>query len=134
MEKNKKIQKRKDCIISIYKVLQTLNKNKGKESVINVYFYTLIVQAKMEKLKKNFLELREKMLEKFDVKVNVQGGGVSGQADAVRHGISRALIQADENFRAVLKKAGFLTRDPRMKERKKPGQPGARRRFQFSKR
>ena len=57
MEKNKKIQKRKDCIISIYKVLQTLNKNKGKESVINVYFYTLIVQAKMEKLKKNFLEL-----------------------------------------------------------------------------
>lgn len=66
MEKNKKIQKRKDCIISIYKVLQTLNKNKGKESVINVYFYTLIVQAKMEKLKKNFLELREKMLEKFD--------------------------------------------------------------------
>ena len=63
-----------------------------------------------------------------------EGGGVPGQAGALRHGIARALIQADENLRAVLKKAGFLTRDPRMKERKKPGQPGARRRFQFSKR
>ena len=71
---------------------------------------------------------------KFDVIALCEGGGVPGQAGALRHGISRALIQADENFRAVLKKAGFLTRDPRMKERKKPGQPGARRRFQFSKR
>ena len=73
-------------------------------------------------------------LGKFDVIALCEGGGVPGQAGALRHGISRALIQADENFRAVLKKAGFLTRDPRMKERKKPGQPGARRRFQFSKR
>ena len=72
--------------------------------------------------------------QQFDVICTVTGGGLSGQAGAVRHGISRALIQADENLRAVLKKAGFLTRDPRMKERKKPGQPGARRRFQFSKR
>ena len=71
---------------------------------------------------------------KFDVVALCEGGGPAGQAGALRHGISRALIQADENFRAVLKKAGFLTRDPRMKERKKPGQPGARRRFQFSKR
>ena len=71
---------------------------------------------------------------KFDVIALCEGGGVPGQAGALRHGISRALIQADENLRAVLKKAGFLTRDPRMKERKKPGQPGARRRFQFSKR
>ena len=71
---------------------------------------------------------------KFDVIALCEGGGVPGQAGALRHGISRALIQADENLRGVLKKAGFLTRDPRMKERKKPGQPGARRRFQFSKR
>jgi len=70
----------------------------------------------------------------YDVIALCEGGGVPGQAGALRHGISRALIQADENLRAVLKKAGFLTRDPRMKERKKPGQPGARRRFQFSKR
>ena len=71
---------------------------------------------------------------KYDVIALCEGGGVPGQAGALRHGIARALIQADENFRALLKKAGFLTRDPRMKERKKPGQPGARRRFQFSKR
>ena len=70
----------------------------------------------------------------YDVVAICEGGGPAGQAGALRHGISRALIQADENLRGVLKKAGFLTRDPRMKERKKPGQPGARRRFQFSKR
>ena len=70
----------------------------------------------------------------FDVTALCEGGGIAGQAGALRHGISRALLQVDENFRAILKKAGFLTRDPRMKERKKPGQPGARRRFQFSKR
>ena len=70
----------------------------------------------------------------YDVVALCEGGGVPGQAGALRHGISRALLQVDENFRAGLKKAGFLTRDPRMKERKKPGQPGARRRFQFSKR
>ena len=73
-------------------------------------------------------------LGQYDVVAICEGGGPAGQAGALRHGISRALIQADENLRAVLKKAGFLTRDPRMKERKKPGQPGARRRFQFSKR
>ena len=72
--------------------------------------------------------------DKFDVIALCEGGGVPGQAGALRHGISRALLQVDENYRAILKKAGFLTRDPRMKERKKPGQPGARRRFQFSKR
>jgi len=73
-------------------------------------------------------------LGKFDVKVNVFGGGYTGQAGAIRHGISRALLQADEDFRVPLKKAGFLTRDPRMKERKKYGLKGARRAPQFSKR
>ena len=71
---------------------------------------------------------------KLDVKVNVTGGGPNGQAGAVRHGIARALLQFDANLRASLKAEGFLTRDSRMKERKKYGQPGARKRFQFSKR
>jgi len=71
---------------------------------------------------------------KFDVVVNVQGGGIAGQAGAIRHGISRALLLYDENLRADLKKAGFLTRDPRMKERKKYGLKAARRAPQFSKR
>ena len=72
--------------------------------------------------------------DKFDVLVNVHGGGYTGQAGAVRHGIARALIQADVDYRPVLKKAGFLTRDPRMKERKKYGLKAARRAPQFSKR
>ena len=71
---------------------------------------------------------------KFDVVANVNGGGVSGQAGAIRHGIARALLLADAAYRPALKKAGFLTRDPRMKERKKYGLKGARRAPQFSKR
>ncbi len=73
-------------------------------------------------------------LGQFDVFVNVSGGGLSGQAGAVRHGISRALLAYDPSLRGTLKAAGFLTRDPRAKERKKYGQKGARARFQFSKR
>lgn len=72
--------------------------------------------------------------DKFDIVCNVQGGGVTGQAGAIRHGLSKALLQYDENLRPALKKAGFLTRDPRMKERKKYGLKGARRAPQFSKR
>ena len=72
--------------------------------------------------------------DKFDAHVNVRGGGPSGQAGAVRHGLARALITVDANLRPILKAEGFLTRDPRMKERKKYGQPGARKRFQYSKR
>lgn len=70
----------------------------------------------------------------FDVYVNVKGGGASGQAGAVRHGISKALLLYNEKYRDVLKKAGFITRDPRVKERKKYGRRGARARFQYSKR
>lgn len=73
-------------------------------------------------------------LGKYDVIVNVQGGGFTGQAGAIRHGISRALVNSDEELKPVLKKAGFLTRDPRMKERKKYGLKKARRAPQFSKR
>ena len=72
--------------------------------------------------------------DKFDIYVNVRGGGYSGQAGAVRLGISRALLGFDPELRRKMKKSGFLTRDPRIKERKKYGQPGARKRFQFSKR
>ena len=71
---------------------------------------------------------------KFDIVANVRGGGISGQAGAIRHGVSRALLLADETYRPLLKKAGFLTRDPRMKERKKYGLKAARRASQFSKR
>ena len=74
------------------------------------------------------------LTEKFDIVVRVQGGGVSGQAGAIRHGLSRALLEYDETLRPQLKKAGFLTRDPRMNERKKYGLKGARRAPQFSKR
>ncbi|OQY48573.1 MAG: 30S ribosomal protein S9 [Desulfobacteraceae bacterium 4572_87] len=72
--------------------------------------------------------------DKFDFYINVRGGGIAGQAGAIRHGISRVLVDLDPSLRDSLKKAGFLTRDSRMKERKKYGQPGARARFQYSKR
>ncbi|MCA1809005.1 MAG: 30S ribosomal protein S9 [Lentisphaerae bacterium] len=71
---------------------------------------------------------------RFDVKARLNGGGPTGQAGALRHGIARALVNFDQSLREVLKNSGFLTRDSRIRERKKPGQPGARKRFQFSKR
>jgi small subunit ribosomal protein S9 len=74
------------------------------------------------------------MTGRYDIRANVKGGGFTGQAGAIRHGIARALVEADGEFRQALKKAGFLTRDPRMKERKKYGLKGARRAPQFSKR
>ena len=72
--------------------------------------------------------------ENYDIVINLDGGGITGQASAARLGIARALCEIDAEMRPALKKAGFLTRDPREVERKKPGQPGARRKFQFSKR
>ncbi|OQY39151.1 MAG: 30S ribosomal protein S9 [Candidatus Cloacimonetes bacterium 4572_65] len=74
------------------------------------------------------------LADKLDLRVNVCGGGLSGQAGAIRHGVSRALVIYDESLKGALKKKGLLTRDPRMVERKKPGRPKARKRFQFSKR
>ena len=73
-------------------------------------------------------------LDKYDIKVNVRGGGLAGQAGAIRHAISRVLANEEPEFRGILKKAGLLTRDARKKERKLPGQPGARKKYQFSKR
>ena len=95
---------------------------------VDKYFSAYALQVLMEPL-----ELT-KNTETFDINVKVLGGGVVGQAGAIRHGITKALIQADPDLRTVLKKAGFITRDPRVKERKKYGQKGARARFQFSKR
>ncbi len=74
------------------------------------------------------------VVEKYDIKINVIGGGLSGQAGAIRHGIARALASLDPQMRTVLKRAGLITRDARKKERKLPGQPGARKKYQFSKR
>lgn len=73
-------------------------------------------------------------ISKFDLSVKVEGGGIHGQSQAIRHGIARALVKIDEKFRKLMRREGFLTRDPRMVERKKPGRPKARKRFQYSKR
>lgn len=99
----------------------------GQES--DSYFQTAMQR---ELLKKPFDAAG--VVGKFDIIASVKGGGKSGQCGAVVHAVSRALAGSDEELKAVLKKAGFLSRDARMKERKKPGQPGARKRFQFSKR
>ncbi|MBI5560670.1 MAG: 30S ribosomal protein S9 [Deltaproteobacteria bacterium] len=99
------------------------------KKAVDAYFPMETLRADL----KRPLELT-KTLGSLNVYASVNGGGVNGQAFAVRHGISRALVEMDPNLRGVLKKAGLLTRDPRMKERKKYGQRGARARFQFSKR
>jgi small subunit ribosomal protein S9 len=99
------------------------------EMALNTYF----TRDTARMVIKQPLELTD-TLGKFDVFINVSGGGISGQAGAVKHGISKALVEFNPEFRSILKKAGFLTRDPRAKERKKYGQRKARARFQFSKR
>ena len=121
--------RRKSAVARVY-----LRPGKGKINIngrpINKYFGE---QSPMEaKLRSPLLETQTAT--KYDVLVTVKGGGPVGQADAIRHGISRALIVANADLRPVLKKAGMLTRDARIKERKKYGQPGARKQFQFSKR
>ncbi len=104
--------------------LITINKRPFEE-----YVPTITLQnAVLEPFQKS------KLVNKFDVKVVVKGGGISGQVGAIRLGISRALCEQDEELRPALKEAGLVRRDPRQKERKKYGQPGARKKFQFSKR
>ena len=120
--------RRKSSIARVYLVPGTGNITINKRS-LDEYFglETLKVVVKQP------LALTE-TADKFDVIVNVHGGGYTGQAGAIRHGVARALLQADAEYRPVLKAAGFLTRDPRMKERKKYGLKAARRAPQFSKR
>ncbi|BBF44412.1 SSU ribosomal protein S9p [Lachnospiraceae bacterium KM106-2] len=120
--------RRKSSIARVYLVPGTGKITINKKDMDNYFgLETLKVIVKQP------LELTE-TADKFDVLVNVHGGGFTGQAGAIRHGISRALLQADGDYRPALKKAGFLTRDPRMKERKKYGLKAARRAPQFSKR
>ena len=102
----------------------TINKKDYKE-----FFPTTVLQGKVQQA-----FAATETLKSYDVKVNVAGGGITGQAEAVRHAIARALVKIDEDNRALLRPEKLLTRDPRMVERKKPGQPGARKKFQFSKR
>lgn len=102
----------------------TVNKRDYKE-----FFPVATLQGKVMQA----FELTE-TVGKYDVTVNVSGGGINGQAEAIRLGIARALVKVDEEFKPALKEKGLMTRDPRMVERKKPGQPKARKKFQFSKR
>ncbi len=128
MEVINAVGRRKSAIARVY-----LSEGTGKVIVNNKdfkeYFPTGILQyIVLQPL--NLLELANK----YDVKVNLDGGGITGQAEAVRLGITRALIQMNEESRSKLRAAGFVTRDPREVERKKPGQKKARKKFQFSKR
>ncbi|SHK19909.1 30S ribosomal protein S9 [Desulforamulus aeronauticus] len=120
--------RRKNAIARVYLV-----PGEGQVSVNNKQVLDYFGRKTLEMVVRQPLELTN-TVGRFDVIVKVLGGGVSGQAGAVRHGIARALIQADPNLRPVLKRAGFLTRDPRMKERRKYGLKKARRAPQFSKR
>lgn len=128
MEVVNTIGRRKSAVARIY-----VNEGKGNITVnkreLNEYFPTTTLQY----IVKQPLNVAE-AIEKYDIKVNLDGGGIKGQAEALRLAISRALIKIDPELRKDLKSAGFLTRDPREIERKKPGQPGARKKFQFSKR
>jgi small subunit ribosomal protein S9 len=120
--------RRKSAVARVY-----LRPGQGKITVNKRALETYFPNETHRMIIRQPLQLTD-MAEKFDVYVNVSGGGTSGQAGAVRHGITRALMDFNGEFRRKLKKAGFVTRDPRAKERKKYGQKGARKRFQFSKR
>lgn len=111
-----------------------LVEGKGNWSVNGVALEDYIQSEALRDYLKQPVAISGYDISKVDVVVYAKGGGISGQAGAIRHGLARAIVLADETTRAVLKKAGCMTRDSRMKERKKPGQPGARKRFQFSKR
>ena len=110
-----------------------LRPGSGKISVNKREFENYFPNEALQMIIRQPLNLTE-TVDKFDILVNVDGGGTAGQAGAVRHGITRALMEFNSDLRPALKKAGLITRDPRQKERKKYGQKGARARFQFSKR
>ncbi|HPX55468.1 MAG TPA: 30S ribosomal protein S9 [Syntrophales bacterium] len=120
--------KRKTAIARIY-----LKEGAGVITVNKRTFDDYFTRASLKMLIQQPLDIVGKHGQ-FDLYVNVRGGGMAGQAGAVKHGISKALVEYDPEMRSLLKKAGFLSRDSRIKERKKYGQPGARKRFQFSKR
>ncbi|MFQ6605472.1 MAG: 30S ribosomal protein S9 [Fidelibacterota bacterium] len=120
--------RRKRSVARVY-----LKPGKGEILINNRKYDDYLCRATLGTVVRQPLELLN-VLEDYDIKVNVKGGGLTGQAGAIRLGIARALLNVNDDFRAELKSAGFLTRDARKVERKKYGQPGARKRFQFSKR
>ncbi|MBM3417714.1 MAG: 30S ribosomal protein S9 [Bacteroidetes bacterium] len=128
MEVINALGRRKTAVARVY-----LTKGKGNISVnqklMTEAFPTNVLQAKINQP----FELT-KTVGQYDVKVNVAGGGINGQAEAIRLGISRALVEVSADYKPMLKVEGLMTRDPRMVERKKPGRPKARKKFQFSKR
>ncbi len=128
MEVINALGRRKAAVARVY-----LSEGKGKITVNNRDLENFFPTKSLQYVVNQPLELVE-AAGKFDVKINIYGGGIKGQAEAIRLGISRALIEVNPEHRDSLKKAGFLTRDPRVVERKKPGQPKARKKFQFSKR
>jgi small subunit ribosomal protein S9 len=120
--------KRKTAVARVF-----LAPGSGKITVNGVEANSYFVRETNQMVMRQSIELLE-LSDQYDISATVLGGGHSAQAEAVRHGVARALIEADPERRPTLKRAGFLTRDARKKERKKPGQPGARKRFQYSKR
>lgn len=128
METVNALGRRKTSVARVY-----LTKGTGKMTVnkrdYKEFFPVAILQGKVEQP----FSLTD-TVGQYDIKVNVAGGGVNGQAEAIRLGISRALVEVSADFKTLLKAEGLMTRDPRMVERKKPGQPKARKKFQFSKR
>ena len=128
MEKIHSIGRRKTSVARVY-----LQSGKGK-IVINKkdykdYFPTILLQSKVEQSQNTIASCKD-----FDININVFGGGLTGQAEAIRLGIARALVKMNEDNKSPLRKEGLITRDPRMVERKKPGQRKARKKTQFSKR
>ena len=128
MEVINTLGRRKAAVARVY-----LSEGKGKITINNRELEEFFPTKPLQYIVNQPFELVE-VAGKYDVKVNIFGGGIKGQAEAVRLGITRALIELDAEHRDALKKAGFVTRDPRIVERKKPGQPKARKKFQFSKR
>jgi small subunit ribosomal protein S9 len=128
MEVINALGRRKTAVARVY-----LTKGKGNISInkktLNEVFPIDVLQAKV-----NQPFVLTETLGQYDVKVNVAGGGINGQAEAIRLGISRALVEVSADYKSILRADGLMTRDPRMVERKKPGQPKARKKFQFSKR
>jgi small subunit ribosomal protein S9 len=128
MEVINSIGRRKAAIARVY-----LSDGKGQITVNNKDFKDYFPDKQLHYIVEQPLNLLE-VRGNYDIKVNLDGGGMSGQAEALRLAISRALIKANPEYKAALRAEGFVTRDPRVVERKKPGQPKARKRFQFSKR
>ncbi|MEN9913442.1 MAG: hypothetical protein RL528_163 [Bacteroidota bacterium] len=128
MEVINALGRRKTAVARVY-----MSKGKGKISInkkeMADFFPIDVLQAKV-----NQPFVLTDTVGKYDIKVNVAGGGINGQAEAIRLGISRALVEVSADYKPLLKVEGLMTRDPRMVERKKPGQPKARKKFQFSKR